>query len=163
MKRTISILLTLCLMAGLFAAGTLQAAAASDNIAKKIDKKLRPAVYRALGKDGGSITAEECESIVYLQCDNMSISNMKGLEYFPSLQTLYCSRNKIKKLDLSNNQNLEALLCDNNQLSSLNLSNNTSLKGLNCANKNLRKLDISRMEFLVNLDVTGNQLTKLDV
>ncbi|EFL44519.1 hypothetical protein HMPREF9248_0610, partial [Fannyhessea vaginae PB189-T1-4] len=52
---------------------------------------------------------------------NNSISNLKGIEFFPQIIELNCSKNQISSLDLSRNTNLKILKCSNNQLTTLNL------------------------------------------
>ena len=62
----------------------------------------------------------------------------------PVLNTLYCNKNKLAALDVSNCPALEALYCYDNLLTVLDVTKNTSLKTLNCYNNRLTALDLSK-------------------
>ena len=112
------------------------------------------------------------------------ISSLKGIEYFTSLEVLYCISNDLTELDVSNNkalrtlscrdnkltslnvrgcENLEELYCYNNQLTTLDVSTNTNLKMLSCYNNQLTTLDVSTNTNLKGLYCNNNGLTALDV
>ncbi len=114
------------------------------------------------GKDG-VLTEEEIEKIKYIACYKKEISNLKGIEYFTSLEKLYCYSNKLTSLDISKNTALLLLYCGINQLTSLDVSKNTELKELSCGFNQLTSLDVSKNTALTELDCGFNQLTSLDV
>ena len=91
------------------------------------------------------------------------ITNMEEIRYFDSLKILYCEKNQLTSLDLSQNTVLETLYCYNNQLTSLDLSRNTVLEVLDCSGNQLTSLDISRNTDLEGLNCSSNQLTSLDL
>ena len=91
------------------------------------------------------------------------ITNFKGLEHFPSLETFNCSYNEVATLDLSQNPALTTLICNENILTSLTVSNNPNLKILECANNQLTELNISNNSQLTELQCYNNQLTTLDL
>lgn len=96
-----------------------------------------------------------------VQCNH--IASLEGIQYFTSLEILYCSTNYIDSLDLSYNTALVELWCDQNNLSSLDLSHNTALKYLKCCINMLSSLDVSHNTALEYLDCQGNLLNNLDL
>ena len=98
-----------------------------------------------------------------LWLNGKGISSLKGIEYFPTLETLYCYNNQLTSLDVSQNTALSQLYCHNNQLTSLDVSQNTKLTHLNCFNNQLTSLDVSGCTALEYLRCYRNQLTSLDV
>ncbi|GFH43343.1 hypothetical protein Hs30E_18940 [Lactococcus hodotermopsidis] len=77
-----------------------------------------------------------------------NISDLKGIEYFKNLTTLYCSGNRLTTLDVSKLTKLEKLICDNNKLISLDVSNLTNLVYLWCDYNQLTSLDVSNLSKL---------------
>lgn len=73
-----------------------------------------------------------------------SISNLKGIEYFTSLTSLYAGDLGIETADLSALTNLQTLRINGNNLTRLDVSKNTSLTDLNCrGNTMLTSLTLS--------------------
>ena len=79
------------------------------------------------------------------------VKNLRGLEHFTELRTLYCAGNRLTAIDISQNSKLEALYCDDNQITNLDLSRNVYLKELSCTDNPLTALDISYCPELVDL------------
>ena len=78
-----------------------------------------------------------------INCQNLNISDLTGIEAFTALQELNCRINQLTSLDVSNNTALAYLLCGHNQLTSLDVSNNTALFSFLCNNNNqLTSLDV---------------------
>ncbi|UCH14125.1 MAG: hypothetical protein JSV22_13605, partial [Bacteroidales bacterium] len=69
------------------------------------------------------ISYAEAEAITNLNVNEKNISDITGIEAFVNLDTLYCDKNQLTSLDVSNNTALERLHCQLNQLTSLNVSN----------------------------------------
>ncbi|MBQ9463107.1 MAG: hypothetical protein IJU68_05555 [Bacteroidales bacterium] len=111
----------------------------------------------------GVVSYAEAESVTTIKCYKKEISSLEGLQYFTSLDTLWCSENSIASLDVSHNTALSNLSCGWNQLSSLDLSNNTQLTTLRCQSNNLSTLDVSNNAALVEFSCNGNQLTSIDI
>jgi Leucine-rich repeat (LRR) protein len=98
-----------------------------------------------------------------LDVSSSSIYDMSGMEYFKGLNSLNCSNNKIKILDLSSNINLVRLDCSNNKISMLNVGNCADLLSIDCKNNNLSDIDLSS-NFLLNiLSCQDNNLSDLDL
>ena len=116
---------------------------------------------------------------------NPYLFNIKGVEYFPNLETLtvckapnLCqvdlSMNRelrtvsfaedgLTELDLSNNQYIETLNVRDNKLTNLDLSSDWSLENLNADGNALTSLYLSQNELLKSLSVRGNKLSDLDL
>jgi hypothetical protein len=131
-----------------------------------------------------SVTTSNISNETYLVLYNMNVSDLTGIEDFPSLTNLNLlhnqltnidisnntslielsvSFNNLTSLDLSNNLDLIELHCSDNQLSSLNLSNNTNLDWVNCGDNQLTSIDVSNNINLIELDCYNNQLSNLDL
>ena len=114
------------------------------------------------GQDG-VLTVDEIAAVTKINVPYEQISDLKGIEYFTALTSLYCYSNKLTSLDVSKNTALTELDCNFNELTSLDVSNNTALTSLNCQGNQLTSLDVSKNTTLTLLGCQGNQLTSLDV
>lgn len=89
---------------------------------------------------------------------------MKGIEYFPNLEALYCDFCGVEKLDVSKNTKLVTLCCSGNELKKLNVSKNKKLEKLGCdGNCGLTKLDVTKNTKLKELDCTQCSISVLSV
>ena len=75
--------------------------------------------------------------------EDMSISDLTGIEEFTALTALHCSYNKLKSLDVSKNTALTTLYCEGNKLKSLDVSMNTALTDLGCGGNQFDCVPIS--------------------
>ena len=98
-----------------------------------------------------------------LNVNGQHIANLKGIEFFHNLETLYCYNNKLTSLDVSKNPELKSLWCYNNKLTSLDVSQNAELVELYCEQNNLTSLDVSQNTALLKLTCQDNKLTSLDL
>jgi len=62
-----------------------------------------------------------------IDCGQMNISNLTGIEAFVSLSNLICMTNALTSLDISGCTALTTLYCQNNQLTSLNVKNGNNI------------------------------------
>ena len=111
----------------------------------------------------GSLSDTEIAAVKKINCFRKRITNLKGIEYFTSLNNLWCAENKLTALDVSKNTALTDLYCGYNQLTTLDVSKNTALTYLSCRNNQLTTLDVSKNTALTKLSCDNNQLTSLDV
>ena len=137
-----------------------------------------------IDKDGDGYLNDTELNIKKLDVSGQYIANLKGIEFFPNLEKLYCYNNKLTSLDMrqntalkelycqdnkltsldvSQNEKLENLFCDKNQLTSLDVTQNIALKELHCTDNLLTSLDVSKNPKLDDLECEQNQLTELDV
>lgn len=113
--------------------------------------------------DGNELLSEEeIAAATEIKVPEMGIASLAGVEYFTNLRQLQCQYNEITKLDLSSNTLLYSLYCGRNKLTELNVSN-TRLSYLETSNNQLTELDLSGLEYLDTLYCTNNNLTTLDV
>lgn len=101
-------------------------------------------------------------ALTELQCNNNSLSNL-DLNTNTALTNLDCSSNSLSSLDISTNTALTSIKCDNNSLNSLDVSTNTTLTYLDCKNNSFLSLDLSTNTALTTLDCSSNSLTNIDV
>ena len=125
---------------------------------------LNALIERGVDKNGdGIISTGEAAEVTFLDVSYCSISDLKGIEAFINLDSLYCNYNKLTSLDFSNNTTLTGLNCSWNELTSLDVSKNTALTYLECSANRLTSLDVSNNTALTYLECGSNQLTSLDV
>ena len=98
-----------------------------------------------------------------VNCQNLSISDLTGIEAFTSILYLYCNNNSISSLDLSQNTSLTELRCNSNSLSALDLSQNTALTSIKCEVNSLTSLNVTQNTLLDYLKCTANSLNSLDI
>lgn len=98
-----------------------------------------------------------------IDCSNLMIADLTGIEAFTSLTSLSCYNNQMTSLDLSNNLSLNYLICSSNQLTSLNLGTNTLYTTINCATNQLTNLDISNCDALTTFVCDENHISSLDL
>jgi len=99
-------------------------------------------------------------------CQNQSISNLTGLEYFTNLTLLNCSANSISSLDVSYNLNLIGLFANDVLITELDVTLNTALTQLTGLNNVLRSLNVANgnNSNIVNFDFVNNpNLTCIEV
>ena len=109
---------------------------------------------------------QQSEAIIFdgtINCNNLNIYDLTGIEAFTALTSLMCYDNLLYSLDVSQNTALTTLNCEYNQLTSLDVSQNTALTYLKCSRNQLTNLDVSKITALNYLDCDGNKLTSLDV
>lgn len=98
-----------------------------------------------------------------INCPNLGILDLTGIETFTQITGLNCSNNMLTILDISNNTALTNLACSNNNLASLIVTNNTQLSELYCGGNALSDLDITNQTSLIILDCGGNNLSSLNL
>ena len=112
----------------------------------------------------GVLSENEIEKATWVECHEMDIYTLAGIEYFTELKTLYCWDDKITILDVSQNTKLKQLNCRNNQLTKLDVSQNTNLAHLSCGGNQITELDVSGCSTALQwLFCEDNELMTLDV
>ncbi len=137
----------------------------------------------------GSLSEEEIANVTSINVSNYTsaISSMKGIEVFTALESLNCSGQAIKSLDVVDLTNLVSINASNNQLStfsfpteapnltSVNLSGNllteitlqdttySSLTSLNVYGNQLNAIDLSSLPALTSLSIGYKALSELDL
>ena len=158
-----------CIGAGLFFPGQQVQAAAQKAASVGINATNFPdASFRAYVKqfdtDGnGALSEEERANVDKIEFRDTSAANIKGIEFFPNLERLWCDCNQLTSLNISQNTKLVDLSCAANKLTSLNVSSNILLKELLCSGNSLTSLDVSKNTALTALRCDDNKLSSLDL
>ena len=127
------------------------------------DANFRTVVKKFDTNQDSSLSDTEIAAVKKINCSNKGITNLKGIEYFTSLNILWCTDNQLTALDVSENTALTKLNCCFNKLTSLDVSKNTALTILECHVNRLTSLDVSKNTALTELNCSINKLTSLDV
>ena len=91
------------------------------------------------------------------------IASLKGIEFFPAITTLNCSRNDLTELDISENTALRSLNCASNKIEALEVKNRPALFVLQCSGNPLGTLDVTGCGGLQYLYCQNCGLTDLTV
>jgi len=111
----------------------------------------------------GEISYEEAQTVKVIDCRDLSLYDIEGIDQFKELEFLDCSSNKLTSIDCSRNTKLRELRCDNNQLNALDLSKNYELRILMCHYNELLRLSVSNCPKITELCCRCNFLNSLDV
>jgi Leucine-rich repeat (LRR) protein len=109
----------------------------------------------------GEIEISEALNVQMLSLQNLSISNLEGLQYFKNLRTLIVSDNQVFEMNLKGLDNLNDLLIDSNKFTDLDVSYLTNLKNLNCSNNQIQKVTFHETSQIKELSVEKNLLSDL--
>ena len=105
----------------------------------------------------------EAYVVTTINCGNLEISSLSGIEHFTALRALYCHQNNLTTIDVSKNIALEMLSCYNNKLTTIDVSKNPALLVLDGHDNLLATLDVSKNTALEGLYCNSNNLTTIDV
>ena len=134
----------------------------------------------------GILSSEEIDNITSIDVSsNSNITSVQGIEHFPNLTYLDCTRTGITSIDVSKNTKLEdlrifynpgltsldvsknielaVLLCGGTNITSIDVSNNTKLVRLDCWETQITNVDVTKNNVLEHLDCGGTQITSLDL
>ena len=121
--------------------------------------------------DFNNLDSSSLESLKYisklekLTISNNDIDDLSNLKFAPNLCNLYCYSNKITTfLNISTNfPKLQSIICTQNKLKSINISNCLSLMRLNCSHNDMTELILHNATNLRFIYCKDNQLTSLNV
>lgn len=83
-------------------------------------------------------------NVTFLDIQYRSISDLTGIEDFPSLTGIDCSSNQITNISFHSNVNLSLFICNNNPITNFDLSQHTNLNEFGCGGTNITSLDVSQ-------------------
>ena len=108
------------------------------------------------------LSSPELNDIRVIWVLQKEIASLKGIEKFPNLTTLKCSKNQLTELDVSQNKKLVYLECSENQLTSLDLSDTKLTPAMfECSgNKYPITIDATKRTFDLNELPTGFDVNK---
>ena len=98
-----------------------------------------------------------------IDCSQLNISDLTGIEAFTSLKYLDVKLNQLTSIDISQNTALERINIEYNQITSIDVSQNTYLQDIFCNDNQLTSIDLSQNTSLRRLDCGNNQLTSLNL
>lgn len=98
-----------------------------------------------------------------IDCQNLGITDLTGIESFTSLTELICRFNNLGALNVSQNVGLITLSSSLCGLTSLDVTQNTVLETLVVTNNNLIAIDLTQNSHLKVFGGGGNSFTSLDV
>ena len=124
------------------------------------DANFRKYISEEIDDGDGVLSKAEIKTTYSIECEEMGIKDLTGIEYFTNVFGIVVGGNELKKLDLSKNTELELLWCSDNQLTSLNLKKNRKLTSLKCYGNKITKLDISECPALTMMFRNGKKKTK---
>ena len=132
----------------------------------------------------GQFLTANAIGVDFLDLDDLSVSNLTGIEAFIDLEILDArntnfasadfSQNTLlyqlkilnsplNNINLSQNVNLLWLFLDNCELSSIDVSNNINLNQLSLDDNYLSSIDVSNLQLLSSFSLEGNNFTTLDL
>ena len=79
-----------------------------------------------------------------IDCSNVGISVLNGIESFVNIQSLNVKNNFLENIDISKNINLKILDCSSNNLEHIDLSKNINLENLDSGINKLIDIDFSK-------------------
>ena len=86
------------------------------------DERFKVYLLKNFDLDGdGQISKEEAAQIKAIDCSNLKITSLEGIEHCTALTSLNCRMNRLTTLDVSKNTLLTDLSCYSNPLELLNL------------------------------------------
>ena len=118
--------------------------------------------FDRLPKDD-KLSLKEVKEVKELNINGLKIESLDGIRYFKNLQTLDCSNNSLKSIDISENKELLILNCSYNPMSSIHVSENVKLTELILWSMGLTAIDVSQNSALRKLEIFSNPIKSLDV
>lgn len=110
------------------------------------------------------IQCSEAESFTgIIDCRNLQIKDLTGIEAFINLTALDCSNNQIQNINVSKNTTLLSLNCANNQINHLNIQQNNQLIELFCFQNQLNELKVDMNLNLQKLGCNNNEIGLLNI
>lgn len=116
-----------------------------------------------VGPPDGVVTTASIDTIIVLDVQSKSISDLTGIEDFASLFSLRCNNNSLSTLNIAQNSMLKTLFCYENTLGALDVTQNASLVELQCYTNLMTSLDVSNNDLLSFLACGNNPLGSLNL
>ncbi len=111
----------------------------------------------------GVLSLDEISKITHIIIGNQNIGSLEGIEHFHELKFLWCQKNAITELNVSQNANLTMLDCGYTNISYLNISNNKNLTSLNCSGTKINNLNLSENIALTTLHCSNVTISELNL
>lgn len=114
----------------------------------------------------GFVVNDSIKEITDLDISNKNITSLKGINYFQKLRILNAEGNNIEQLDVSNLGRLDSLNCSNNHIKKINLFNVTSTEGLlnlDCSYNEIESIDFEAITLIEKIKASNNLLSAVDL
>ena len=105
-----------------------------------------------------SIEADGCTSLQMVHCQGNNLSTLEINGCSSSLTSIFCHKNRLTSLDLSNMPKLSYVYCYDNKLQSLKVNGCPNLQYLSCEKNQLTSLNVQGCSSLLSLDCYENQI-----
>ena len=128
------------------------------------DASFRAYLEKNIDKDGNQyLSDQEINSAASLDLHGLNITDLKGIEFFPTLKQLDCSDCLLSGVDLRGNPELLSLNCSGNRLEYLDVSNCQRLAVLHCERNKLTSVSFPEVSSLMQLHCQNNSFTTLSL
>ncbi|MBE9487941.1 MAG: fimbrillin family protein [Bacteroidetes bacterium] len=112
----------------------------------------------------GKISISEASKVSVLDIREGKYENIEGIERFPNLTVLNCSRtDNLTSVDLTANTELTYLNCESSGITDLNISANTKLKKVFCSSTKIKGLDLTNKAELTKLDCSRTLMESINL
>ena len=111
----------------------------------------------------GEMSRGEMSTIEYLNCADLGIASLEGIEYCDNLLYLDCSRNAVTELNVTECTKLQSLNAAECSLTFMHLSNNRELTEIRLHDNPLQTILLGILPNLRQLVVSNTRLASLDV
>lgn len=112
----------------------------------------------------GLLSQAERDAVTQADLRKCGIQDLRGLEWFSSLETLNCSENDLTRLELPDLPALKSLTCNENaRLEVVDLRGAPALEQFSCFHSNLTELDLHAVPNLQYCVWGGSPLQELDL
>lgn len=106
------------------------------------DNAFRSYVSSSIDNDNNEwLSSSELANVTIINVNNKNISSLEGIGRFSNLERLFCSANKLEKIDVSKNSKLIYLSCAQNKISGENMTN--LVKGLPQRGSNVERGELT--------------------
>lgn len=128
------------------------------------NEEFRQFLYENFDKDkDNNLSLEERNAVETINVGSTTIEDVSGIEIFHNLKNIYCNE-KVRILDVSQNDKLEVLHCSNTQITGVDVSKNTMLQTLALGSTQISDIDLSGNPNLLSLDLNNTKnLKEIDI
>ena len=109
----------------------------------------------------GNLSDKEAYNIKEIDCSNLGISSLEGLNLIANLTSLNCSGNNLSSIDVRTNTALRTLKCDSSKLTSIDVSKNILLETLSISNNSIKVINVKSNTNLKYLNCNNNLIFEL--
>lgn len=112
----------------------------------------------------GILSTAEAALVKTIDVSGKAILSLKGIEYFPELTTLLCSKTQITELDVTKCAMLEKLEFNDTPIAgTVNVTKCSKLKRLYCYNTKITEMDLSQCVVLQDFRCQNTEMKVVDV